>query len=228
MRWLGQYLHAQGITVHGVRLAGHGTTDYHNLAHIRWLDWYGSVLDGYHLLRQTCDRVVIVGHSMGGFLTLLAGASVPVDGLVIMASPLIFKTRLIELAFLFKYVRRFFDGSDRTGLQERVREEQARRNEPVQGRIRYDTWSTAGVAQMHALSKEACACLPKITAPMCLIYSTGDHQAAYESMALIAGQIRSKVVEQHTLHISDHNLMLDQERDTVFQLVWDFIHDLKA
>lgn len=227
MRWLGQYLHAQGITVHGLRLTGHGT-DYRSLAHARWPDWFGDVLDGYHLLRQMCDQVVIVGHSMGGLLALLAGAALPLDGLVVMGSPLIFESRWIGLARIVRHVKHYIDATDRTPLPQLVREEQAQRGEPVLGRIRYDTWSTSALAQMVALSARARASLPEITVPTCLIYSTGDHTAAYASMELIASQIRSKVVEQHTLRVSDHNLMLDVERDAVFQFVWNFIHSLKA
>jgi carboxylesterase len=227
MRWLGQFLHQQGLTCYGIRLTGHGT-DYRQMAHIRWPEWVADVVDACTLLQQTCEQVFIVGHSMGGLLALLAGAVLPVDGLVIMASPVLFASRWIALSSMLKYITPFRDSMDRTHLPGLMREEQALRGEPLLGRIRYDMWSVTCLAELYAVSKAARARLPEITIPTCLIYSTADQTAPYDNMQLIASQIRSKVISQHTLHKSDHNLMLDEEKERVFQWTWDFVRSRKA
>ena len=77
MRLLGEYLHQQGLTVLGVRLAGHGTTPQ-DLNKTKWQDWYKAVSDGVYRLQAGCDRVSIVGLSMGGLLTIKAAAELPV------------------------------------------------------------------------------------------------------------------------------------------------------
>ena len=48
MRMLGEYLHQQGHSVFGVRLAGHATT-MEDMIRSRRQDWLASVEDGYHL-----------------------------------------------------------------------------------------------------------------------------------------------------------------------------------
>ena len=55
--WLGAYLAGRGLTVCGLRLAGHGA-DYRHLRYLRWQDWYLSALDGYRLLRAQCDQEI--------------------------------------------------------------------------------------------------------------------------------------------------------------------------
>lgn len=227
MRWLGQYLHAQGLTVYGMRLAGHGT-DYQHMAHIRWPEWAAGVVDGVTLLRGMCERVFVVGHSMGGLLALLAGANVAVDGLVVMAAPILFASRWIGLSRWLKYLTPYRDSTDTTTLPRLMREEQTRRGEPTLGRIRYDLWSVAALAELYAVSTVARTRLSQITAPTCLIYSTGDKTAPYDNMQLIASEIRSRVLVQHTLNNSDHNLMLDEERERVFEFTWEFIRSQKA
>ena len=67
---MGEYLQQRGCTVLGVRLAGHGTT-VEDMSRMTAEDWLDSVRDGYALLRGSCERVVVAGHSMGGLLALL-------------------------------------------------------------------------------------------------------------------------------------------------------------
>src|SRR5262245_48176890 len=86
MYWLGASLAEHGLTVYGARMYGHGVTpDY--LLHMRWQDWYLSLLDGYHLLKRTCDQVFVLGFSVGGLLALRLAAAEQVTGVVAMAVP---------------------------------------------------------------------------------------------------------------------------------------------
>src|ERR671931_1206621 len=81
LRWLGEQLAADGRTVLGVRLAGHGTC-VEEMNTTRWRDWYSSALDGYASLRRECDQIIAIGLSMGGMLALLLAARNPVRGVV--------------------------------------------------------------------------------------------------------------------------------------------------
>src|SRR5512134_3803819 len=76
MRWMGEYLHAQGHTVLGVRLAGHATQP-EDLLHATWSDWLASVEDGFDYLKCFCDQVYLVGLSLGGVLALASTARLP-------------------------------------------------------------------------------------------------------------------------------------------------------
>lgn len=222
VRWLGEHLGALGFTVYGARLPGHGA-DYHDAARVRWRDWLGSALDGVHLLRGACQRVFLIGHSIGGVVCLLAATTVPVDGVAVLASPLRYYSRTIRFSPWLRHVLRYFDTPDRSDLPDRVRAEQARRGEPVRGRVRYDRWAGSAVAEAYLLSQITLERLSLVTAPLLTLYATGDDVAPFENSALIASRVGSAVVEAHTLQHSGHNLTLDCERERVFELVSAFV-----
>ena len=74
-----------------MRLAGHGTTPQ-DLNETKWQDWYKAVSDGVYRLQAGCDRVSIVGLSMGGLLTIKAAAELPVAKAAILAARFTFVT----------------------------------------------------------------------------------------------------------------------------------------
>lgn len=221
-RWLAEALAEAGVTAVGIRLAGHGA-DYRALRHITWADWLGSVLDGYHLLRGQCDRVFIAGHSTGGTLALLAASQVAVDGVVLLAAPVVFDSRMMAVARWLRYVLPFTDQTDRSGLVEQVRDAQRRRGEPPRGRIRYDTWATNAAAQLYDLAQHTRPRLPQVTAPLLAIYARHDPTVTLANIEVITQAVASRHIEPHILDHDGHNLPIDPARDTVFPLVTDFV-----
>ncbi|HUN06058.1 MAG TPA: alpha/beta fold hydrolase [Aggregatilineales bacterium] len=221
MSWLGQHLAGEGYTVYGLRTPGHGT-DPHDLDRYLWQDWFAAVLDGYHLLRAQCDRVVVVGHSMGGLLGLLLACAEPVNGLVVLASPLLYADKRLAYANWMAKVMPYTEQPDTSNLPQRIRAAQAERGEPVRGRVRYETWSTKAVGQLYGVTMAAAERLPDVTAPLLAIYSKGDVTVGLESRDFLLAQVGSQQVESHTLEHSDHILPQDVERETVFQLVSAF------
>lgn len=222
VRWLGAHLAQSGYTVLGQRLAGHGTSP-RDLARTTWQDWYASALDGYHLLRGQCDQIVLVGHSMGGLLSLLLATEMDVAGLAVLAAPIHFSSRIMAASRWLRYPLPYTDQSDRTTLPQRVREEQQRRGEPALGRVRYNRWSTAAVAQLYALSGYVESQLASVTAPLLLVYSQNDQTASVAQGERIARQVRSAQVTTRILANSGHILTQDVERDQVFAWVDEFV-----
>jgi carboxylesterase len=222
VRWLGAHLGSAGFTVYGQRLAGHGA-DPRDLARTTWRDWYASALDGYHLLRAMCGSVVIVGHSMGGLLGLLLATEMETAGVVVLASPILLRSRLMKAARWLKYPLPYTMQADQTELTQQIRAEQARRGEAVLGRVRYDRWSTAAVAQLYALANTVDGQLPQVTAPLLLVYSKADPTAAVFQGDHIARHVGSSYVERHVLDSSGHILPQDSEREQVYSWVTAFV-----
>src|SRR5712691_2402872 len=109
--WLGQSLAKHGATVYGPRLYGHGLTVDHML-HMRWQDWYASALDGYYLLKQTCDQVFALGFSMGSLLALRLAATEDVAGVVGLAVPFEPPVKGAWTAHFLRYVLPFVASYD--------------------------------------------------------------------------------------------------------------------
>jgi carboxylesterase len=85
MYQLGQFLHQEGFTVLGARLAGHATHPW-DLFRTEWRDWVVTVEESLAILRGCCDRIFIIGKSMGGILALLASSRFPIDATVVIST----------------------------------------------------------------------------------------------------------------------------------------------
>src|SRR5213078_2004834 len=73
---------------HGVRLPGHATR-IEDLDETRWTDWAGAVEDAFDAMRLSCNRVAVVGLSLGGLLSLHLAATRPeVAAVASLAAPL--------------------------------------------------------------------------------------------------------------------------------------------
>lgn len=82
MRIIADAMAAAGWHVEMPLLPGHGTT-VADMLPTRWADWAGAVEAAYRSLAARADKVVVIGLSMGGALTLRVGADHPeVAGLV--------------------------------------------------------------------------------------------------------------------------------------------------
>jgi len=82
MRGLAEACVAAGFHVEMPQLAGHGTV-MEDMVPTRWADWTADVEAAYRRLAARASRIVVLGLSMGGSLTLWAGTQHPeVRGLV--------------------------------------------------------------------------------------------------------------------------------------------------
>ncbi len=62
-----------GYTVSLPRLPGHGTS-VEDMMSTGWSDWSGAVLDAYDELATTCERIAVIGLSVGGGLAVHVAA----------------------------------------------------------------------------------------------------------------------------------------------------------
>lgn len=100
LRAFGGVLAQQGWTVHGIWLAGHGTSEP-DLATKTYADWLLSLRRGLHELQNVVDRIVIIGDSFGGNLALHASLlGPPIVGVVCLGTPVTFRHDLFNRALL--------------------------------------------------------------------------------------------------------------------------------
>lgn len=228
MLWLGKHLHAErGYTIYGPRVVGHGTHP-ENLVHIKWQDWYGSVLDGYRILRQQCNQVFVMGLSNGGLLSLHLGTHEKPDAIVSMAGPIVLDHGRLPYARYLKYVRPYkpyIQDEHFHRIDSRMREIQAQKGESIIGRMRYSKDAVAGYAELYTMAAITQSALANLTSPLLLIYSEKDETVPFRNMALIASKVGTPAQDLHQLALkeSSHLLTLDIEMETVFETVTGFL-----
>lgn len=223
--WLGQYLAEQGYTVYVPRLTGHGIDPKH-MRQARWQDWYGDVLNGYHLLRQHCKKVIAIGHSMGGLLSILLSINENVDALVVAAMPIslgekdpkLAQARLLDLIMPYTY------HPSEPELNAEIAAEQKRRGEPIIfGRVHYPKWSTRAAYEYYRLERTTKEHLSEVITPILLLYAQQDETGTIEDAETIAMTIRSSKIEMHILKDGAHIIFQDSGREEAFQVVADFV-----
>ena len=82
MREIAEVFGSAGYHVELPRLAGHGTS-VEEMMDTRWADWTRDAEDALSKLRERCSKIVVVGLSMGGAITLwLASRHADLAGIV--------------------------------------------------------------------------------------------------------------------------------------------------
>jgi len=102
MRGLGEFLAGKGVTVLGVRLAGHGD-DPREVSKTTWRDWVASAKEGLQELEGRCRRVFVVGLSIGGLIALYLAMQHRTEGAVVMSTPISLKAWQVHLVSILKY-----------------------------------------------------------------------------------------------------------------------------
>ena len=210
---LGQFLNQKNFTVLCPRLAGHGV-DENNLMRTTKDDWFNSVLDGFYILGGACEKIFVVGHSMGGILTLKLAAEQKITKIVTLSAPI------------------FID--DGLGLKNLPPKEfcgnacivQPRRkldNVPQAANEVYKKTPLVSVHELVDLIADVKNLLPTITTPILIMHGEDDHTAQPRSARFIMDNIGSERKFITTVANSGHLLPLDENRDFVFEEILNFL-----
>ncbi len=220
MRWMGEALQKNGITVLGPRLTGHATRP-EDMIRSRYTDWIASVEDAYCLLSGMVEHIYLAGLSMGGALALLGASYLPVRGVIAMAAPyrLPDDPRLRHIEWLSKTIAYMPKSNEPDGAGWFDKS-------AYQDHISYPQNPLRSISELNKLLGELRNALPKVTAPALLIYSSDDHylpMGSEDSLNYIYNHLGSATKEKLLISGSGHVLPRDARRETVFQTAIDFI-----
>jgi carboxylesterase len=217
MRWLGEYLNAQGYTVIGMRLTGHATHPA-DMIRSRYTDWMASVEDGYHLLRGATDMVFLLGLSMGGVLSLTMASRLPVRGVVAMSTPY----KLLDnplmpfirpLSWFVPYMAKGKGAPDAGWFDK----------DAFKQHIAYSKNPVRSAAELNSLLAVMRDSLPQVKIPALLIHSRDDHYVVEGSMDTIYEQLGSTDKQKLWVERGGHVITEEPTRTAVFKAAGDFI-----
>ncbi len=202
IRPLADALYEQGCSVYGVRLGGHGTSPDH-LLDVRWSHWLSSMQQGYLVLRDHCERVVVGGFSLGGTLALLLAArhGDAVDGLFTINAPM--GLRDWRAAFVSPLVRMnsLLRGLRLHGGHYRLINDRSENPD-----LNYPLDYLHGIRELRRAVRASRRCLPQVTTPALVIQSRNDPLIAAASAERIARSIRSEERERLVIPIDRHDV----------------------
>ncbi len=225
MRGLGLHLSRAGWTAIGIRLPGHGTTPG-DMNRVRWQDWMLAVEDGVHMLRNTCEKIFLLGHSTGGALALTYASDHPVDGVVGISTLLhlpddprfkllrrlpfpirlrIFSWYTRSTPFLKKGPPHWYDWDAHKEY------------------IAYPVNPTGAIIELRHLLGELGRALPEMACPVLLVHSQNDETIPISDAEEILARLGSGEKRLVAVEKSGHVLPLDAERETLYHHAEAFI-----
>ena len=211
----GQALGAQGWTVRVPRLPGHGTR-WQDMNITTWQDWYAEAERNLRDPQAVCDRVFVMGLSMGGSLTLrLAQQHGSAINGIVLVNPAVHTERpdRFLLPLLSRVVPSFPGVSNdiaKPGVDEGAYD-------------RLPLRAAHSLSQMWSLVK---ADLPKVSQPLLLFRSAQDHVVEASNSAYILANVSSSEAVEVVLERSYHVATIDHDADIITEGSIDFVRGL--
>lgn len=222
-RPLAELLHGLGHTVDLVRLPGHGST-VRDLGRTRYRDWRRTVEEALDRTAAECDRVVLVGHSVGATLSLDLASARPDDvaGVVAINALVLDRTELLaRLAPALQWVLPMVP-RDAAGL-------------PTDDIARPDVSESAYARVPARAAQSLMRELPRIRAqlldlvqPLLIITSPRDHTVLPRNGDAVAELVGSGDVRRVTAARSYHVPQIDWDRELVETEVAGFVERVHA
>lgn len=213
-RKLARRINEEGFAVSVPALPGHSTSPA-DMALYSAEDWYGFVLDEYKRLRERYKSVHVIGLSLGGALAVrLAAQCADVASLILMAPAFAVNPRLG--AYL---------GLDKGGEGDRLVPLPARKpdggdmDECIFG---YDAFPLSSAVELRRAGKAALEHCSQVKAPTLYMYTAVDKVVDAETCRSEAQNIPG-VREIYRSELSEHNMLLGEEREEVTRRSVDFL-----
>jgi carboxylesterase len=214
IRALGDDLHYAGFGVVAPALAGHGTTPA-DLTNVTREDFLETAEAAY---REAADRyrhLCVVGLSMGGTLGLHIAARHHIAALVAVSTP-VFMGRLVSLSVPLAM---------RWAPQRQVISNYAAWRGEVVG---YKTTPLSSLAVFLDVLKTVRRELPRVTAPILIIHSTGDQTVPVSNAHFIAAHVTSRVKEVRIYPGGRHLLTLPPHLQAISPGIVEFLRKYQA
>ncbi|MCL2563661.1 MAG: alpha/beta hydrolase [Oscillospiraceae bacterium] len=207
---MAELAYAQGCSVLSILLPGHGGTA-REFAKARLHDWEAHLESEIRRVAPAYQNVILVGHSMGGLLSLNASLGEPkVKGVLLISSPL--RLRFLPSTLRLGIKLRLFPKS-RDEIWKAYRDSNS-----VQGiSIRW----LRQVADLRKLMAKTKANLPNITAQTTVIHSQKDETVSHKSANLFkSGLTHANIVP---LTDSRHAYYTPTEREVICKALQNLI-----
>jgi len=220
-RPLGERLAAEGYTVEVPRLPGHGT-HHRDLGATRYADWYGELDAAVTRIGTHCDRIVLVGHSMGATLSLDVAARRPDDvtAVVAVCGQILDRTELLaRIAPLLQYVIPYVP-RDLAGLPS---------DDIARPGVTEGAYPMVPARAAQSLLKELPrirAALPGLVQPVLVVSAPQDRTVPPENSRRIAELVGSGDVRELVCERSYHVVPIDYDAELLTDGVLAFVADV--
>ena len=215
------FFNNKNIPVYGVRLSGHGTSPL-DLKNTSWQEWLDSLQRGYAVLSQFCQKIIIVGFSTGGLLTLVKASLInknsKLKGIAVINSALKLKdirAKMVSGINLWNELLEKFDINK--GKFEFIDDK------PETPEFNYSRHYLSSVVELEKLMKYCQDNLSKINTPTLVIQAMHDPVVNAVSGNIVFDNIASEKKFLFTPNLHHHTIITGFGKETIFIEINNFI-----
>ncbi len=214
VRHLAEYLNQNGLAVSAPLLPGHGSNpdDLHSVS---WKDWAHTVEMAFLELAENHQRVLVGGESLGGLLTLYLATRLPQIAGILLYAPALTLKGVWQAPLIMPFVKtipKSHSGQDPDG------------HLPWQG---YTVLSVPAANQLRKLQIIVKKTISMVQQPALIFQGRLDLRVDPNTAQMVFDRISTKEKELIWLEKSGHVVLLDIERDYVYQKSLDFVNSIR-
>ena len=213
MRPLADVLSAEGYAVRGILLPGHGLT-LAAMERSNWEQWLSGAEEALKELLAKYGRVDVVGHSMGGLITLKLASRYPVNRIATLSAPIKVKSPLVRATPILRFFRRYQPWNPEPMMAGEIREPFS------EG---YPGFPVKSAWELEKLRRDTVKRLSAVKSPVLIVQPGMDSTVDPASPYLIYDHVSSVYRELLLLEHSRHNALLGPEREHLFTDVARFL-----
>jgi esterase/lipase len=221
VKGLADYLGRKGLWVYVPRLKGHGTSP-EDLAKRTYKDWMDSVGEGYAVISNLCEHVIVGGFSTGAGLALDLAARVnDIKGVFAVCPPMRlqdFSSRFVPAVDAWNRImeRIHIDGVKKEFVE----------NKPENPHINYLRNPVAGIREIDRLMHRVEPKLPDIQTPALVLQSRGDPVVDPKGSERVFELLGSKDKDYLLFNFDRHGILLGEGAQQVYKAILKFIRRL--
>lgn len=198
-------------------LPGHGTNP-NDLDCVSFKQWINAAENEFLSLKEQNKPIILIGHSMGGSISLFLASKYPVKALILLATPTYMWLCSKPVITLLGYCSPILMAPSLDIFQS------GRHHNMIEG---YPGTSASSVIEFLNLLDFVRPHIPKVTAPTLLFQSYWDYVVPFTNAQTIKNLLGSSIKEVCHLTNTLHLPHLDQERELVFDKSLCFLKTLK-
>ena len=225
---LSTFLYKKKNTVLSTLLKGHNTS-VEDLQKTTWHDWYEPIEEDFDFLSKHCDKIYVIGLSIGATLALHLAANKrtpKIRGLVLLAPAIFYVSPLIHLTPFLQRVKRYTT-KDYSKYYPKRKESffDIADDRALEGRIAYKKVPLKALASALGLIKIVKKEAKKVNVPVLIMHSLKDNTIKPKSARFVYNQLSTPAERKKLVYLknSGHVITVDFDKGYVFKEIYNFI-----
>jgi carboxylesterase len=213
---LARHLHSAGFSVRVPLLAGHGRA-LSALTQSSARQWHDEVRSELESLRESHEKVAVVGLSMGGALALKLASEQRVDALVLLAPYIAmpgFARGMARTSYGWGWLLPYFTSMGSRSIRDPAAAERA---------LGHGILTPAALRALYDVMNDAVQALPRVTAPTLVIQSREDNRITPEDAELAFARLGASDKKFVWVHRAAHVITVDFGHQRVFELTSEWL-----